>query len=434
MTAEHVERKLAAILSADVVGYSRLMGSDETGTLAALNTHRAELIDPKITEHHGRIVKTTGDGLLVEYASVVDAVRCAVEVQRGMAERNAEIPETSRIAFRIGINLGDVIVENDDIFGDGVNVAARLQELADPGGIIISRSTRDQVRDKLDLTLEDLGEQEVKNIARPVRTFRIAIDGVRRPVSKRAMPSMLPRWAVVGSIILLVLAGGLVFALQRIWTPDVQPVSMERMAYPLPDKPSIAVLPFDNLSGDSSQDHIPDGITEDIITTLSQVSDLFVIARNSTFVYKGKPVKIQQVAEELGVRYVLEGSFRRSGETVRITAQLIDALNGSHLWAERYDRTMSDLFELQDEITGQIVAALRIRLTEGEQIRVHRLHTRNPEAWTLLNKGFEHFYRFNGSDMARARDWFEMAIEADREYALAYAMLAWTHWLDAQNG
>ena len=435
MDAGHVERKLAAILNADVVGYSRLMGEDEAGTLAALNAHRAELIDSTITEHSGRIVKTTGDGLLVEFASVVDAVQCAVELQRGIAERNLQIPEASRVIFRIGINLGDVIVEGEDIFGDGVNVAARLQELAEPGGIIISRSARDQVRDKLDLKLEDLGEHEVKNIARPVRIFGIATgskDGSTVVPGHRA-PRTKPRAALIGGAIIIALAVVSVLVLQRVWAPNVNSISMERLAFPLPDKPSIAVLPFENLSGDSSQNHIPDGITEDIIFTLSQVSNLFVIARNSTFAYKGKPVKIQQVAEELGVRYVLEGSFQRSGETVRITAQLIDALNGSHLWAERYDRTMADLFELQDEITGQIVTALRIRLTDGEQMRVHRLHTRNPEAWTLLNKGLEHFYRFNGSDMARARDWFEKAIEADREYALAYAMLAWTHWLDAQN-
>ena len=306
MDAEHVERKLAAIFSADVVGYSRLMGDDETGTFAALNTHRSDLIDPKIAEHNGRIVKTTGDGLLVEFASVIDAVQCAVDVQLGMAERNEEVPEASRIVFRIGINLGDVIVENDDIFGDGVNIAARLQELAEPGGIIISRSARDQVRDKLDLALEDLGEQEVKNIARPVRMFRIATDGDHKPALTRVRQGMLPRWALIGGAIFFVFAGVLVFAWQRAWTPDVKPVSMDRMAFPLPDKPSIAVLPFDNLSGDISRDHIPDGLTEDIITTLSQVSDLFVIARNSTFAYKGKPITIKQVAEELGVRYVLE--------------------------------------------------------------------------------------------------------------------------------
>ena len=243
----------------------------------------------------------------------------------------------------------------------------------------------------------------------------------------------LPRWAFVGGgSVLLILAGVIAFSLQRSWAPDVQPVSVERLAFPLPDKPSIAVLPFDNLSGDPNRDHIPDGITEYIITSLSQISDLFVIARNSTFTYKGKPVRVQEVAEQLGVRYLLEGSFQSSGETVRITAQLIDALDGSHLWAERYDRTMADLFALQDEITGQIVTSLRIQLTEGEQARVHRLHTRDPEAWALLNKGHEHFHRFNKLDRPRARDWYGKAIEADRGYALAYAMLAWTHWLDAQ--
>src|SRR6516225_12092521 len=297
MSGERVERRLAAILATDVVGYSRLMGEDEEGTLVALKTLQSELFDPKVKEHCGRLVKTTGDGALVEFASVVDAVRCAAEMQRAMAERNAEIPAVRRIDFRIGINLGDIIIDEGDIYGDGVNVAVRLEALADPGGICVSRVVRDQVRDKLDFSFEDLGEQQVKNIARPVRVYRMLIDG-----TAAATPA----------------------------------------APAIPDRPSIAVLPFENMSADPEQEYFADGMVEDIITGLSRIRWLLVIARNSSFTYKGQTVDVKRVGRELGVRYVLGGSVRKAGERVRITTQLVEAKTGMHVWAERYDGSLED--------------------------------------------------------------------------------------------
>jgi TolB-like protein/class 3 adenylate cyclase len=302
LSEERVERRLAAIVAADVVGYSRLMGDDEEGTLAALKAIRRELIDPRIAEHRGRIVKTTGDGLLVEFASVVDALRCAVDVQREMAERNARVPAETHIKFRIGINLGDIIIDGDDIFGDGVNVAARLEALAEPGGICVNRVVRDQVRDKLAFAFEDMGEQRVKNIARPVRAFRIVAESKPLPEPCAPPPTLT-----------------------------------------LPDKPAIAVLPFANMSGDAEQEYFSDGLTEDLITALTHWRTFPVVARNSCFAYKDKAVDIKQVARELGAGYVLEGSVRKGGARVRITAQLIDAQHGHHLWTERYDRELDDI-------------------------------------------------------------------------------------------
>jgi adenylate cyclase len=312
-------RRLCAILAADVSGYSRLMGADEDGTLAALTAHRRELIDPAVVEHAGRIVKTTGDGLLVEFASVVDAVRCAVDIQRCMAERNKTVAQDRRLAFRIGLNLGDVIVQNGDLYGDGVNIAARLEALAEPGGICLSASAHEQVQDKLGaVQFEDLGEQRVKNIARPVRAYRVAFG------SAGSVPSPVPA---------------------------------------LPNWPSIAVLPLDNMSADPEQEHFADGLAEDLITDLSKIAGLLVTARNSTFTYKGRPVSVLQVGRELGVRYVVEGSVRKVDNRVRITAQLIDAATGTHVWADRYDRDLTDIFAVQDEVTREIVGALKIRLT-----------------------------------------------------------------------
>jgi len=330
MSGARVERRLAAILAVDVAGYSRLMGADEEGTLAALRAIRRELSDPKVKEHRGRIVKTTGDGLLVEFASVVDAVRCAVEVQREMAARNVGVPPQRRIELRMGINLGDIIVEDGDIFGDGVNVAARLEALADPGGICVSRVVRDQVRDKLDFSFEDLGEQQVKNIARPVRTHRIDLG------STDEMPG-----------------GGV---------PEIAGPA-PRAA---PRKPSIAVLPFANMSGDPEQEYFSEGVTEDIITNLSRNRAFFVISRSTSFTYKGSAVDVGKVARELGVRYVLEGSVRRAGNRVRITAQLIDAETGHHLWADRYDRELADVFAVQDEIAQSIVGAIAPGIISAE--------------------------------------------------------------------
>jgi adenylate cyclase len=327
-------RRLAAILAADVAGYSRLMGADEEGTLERLKALRRELVDPKIAEHHGRIVKTTGDGMLVEFPSVVDAVRCAVDVQSGMAERNIAVPEGKRIEFRIGVNLGDIILDDDDIFGDGVNIAARLEALAEPGGICLGGSAHEQVRDKLDLAFEDMGEQQVKNIARPVRVYRVRI--VLTHPAAAAPGSPLSRIAGEG-------------VERREAGEGNMPATL---APSLPDKPSIAVLPFQNMSGDPEQEYFTDGIVEDIITELSRFRALYVIARNSTFTYKGKAVDIRQAARELGVRYVVEGSIRKAGNRVRVTAQLIDAATGNHLWAERYDRTLEDVFAVQEEVSG----------------------------------------------------------------------------------
>src|SRR6267154_1348450 len=321
-----VERRLAAILAADVAGYSRLMGADEEGTHERLRAHLRELVDPKIKEHHGRIVKNTGDGMLVEFPSVINAVRCAAEVQRGMSDRNAETAEDKRITFRVGINLGDVIAEQDDIYGDGVNVAARLEALAEPGGICISRVVRDQIRDKLPYPFEDRGEQSVKNIARPVRVYALRLEAVADLPAASISPA----------------------------ASTSQPRAAPRL--------SIVVLPFSNLSDDREQQYFADGITEDLTTDLSRLANMFVISRNTAFTYRNKPVDTKQIGRELGVRYVLEGSVRRSGDQVRINAQLIDAATDAHLWTERFDRDTGDLFALQNEITGRLARALNIEL------------------------------------------------------------------------
>jgi len=344
---ERVERRLAAILAVDVAGYSRLMGEDEEGALAALRAVRRELADPKIAEHRGRIVKTTGDGLLAEFASVVDAVRCAVELQREMITRNAAIPAQHRVEFRMGINLGDIIIEDGDIFGDGVNIAARLEALAEPGGICLSAAAYEQVRDRLDLAFDDLGEQQVKNIARPVRVFRVTLThpGAMAPGSP------LSRIAGEGA------------ERQR------REAGEGKQALPLPDKPSLAVLPFQNLTGDAEQEYFVDGMVEEITTAIARLPWLFVIARNSAFTYKGKPVDVKQVAQELGVRYVLEGSMRKAGNRVRITGQLIDTTTGAHIWAERFDGALDDIFDLQDQAASSVAGAIEPKLRIRDRTR-----------------------------------------------------------------
>ena len=341
-------RRLAAILAADVAGYSRLMGADEEGTLERLKGLRRELVDPKIAEHKGRIVKTTGDGLLVEFPSVVDAVRCAVEVQQAMPERNAGVAVDNRIELRIGINLGDVIVEGDDLYGDGVNIAARIEALADAGGVFVSNTVHDHVRDRLPFLFEDLGEQQVKNIARPVRAYRVGPRPSRPPAGE---------------------------------TPAVQPGAPP--ALPLPDKPSIAVLPFANMSGDPEQEYFVDGMVEEIITALSRIRWLFVIARNSSFTYKGQPIDVKQVGRELGVRYVLEGSVRKAGRQVRITGQLIDAITGTHLWADRFDGSLEDVFELQDKIAVSVAGVIEPALQAAEMRRSAERPTSDLTAYDL---------------------------------------------------
>jgi adenylate cyclase len=430
-----MERRLATILAADVVGYSHLMEVDEEATVRALNVCR-QIIDGLVADHGGRVFGSAGDSVVAEFPSPVEAVRCAVDIQRDLEIRDADLPDDRRMRFRIGVNLGDIIVEGNNLLGDGVNIAARLETLADAGGICLSRPVFDQVKKQHDLGYEYLGEHQVKNIAEPVRVYRVLLEpeAAGKVIGETQRPKQAINWVALAAALVVIIGGGTAVAWLRPWEPTFEPASIERMAFPLPDKPSIAVLPFDNLSGDTGQAHVADGLTEDIIAALSQVSSLFVIARNSTFVYKGKPVKVQQVAEDLGVRYVLEGSVQKSGDQMRITAQLIDALTGNHLWAERYDREMTDLFALQDEITEHIVTALQIELTVGEQMRVHRKHTRSIAAWNLLTKGVGHFYRVNKVDNAAARQWFEKAIEVDRGYALAYALLAWTYWLEAFHG
>jgi adenylate cyclase len=383
MAEERVQRRLAAILAADVAGYSRLMGVDEEGTLSALKELRRELADPKIKEHRGRIVKTTGDGLLVEFASVVDAVRCAVEVQFEMAERNAGMPEEQRIQFRIGINLGDIIKDGRDIHGDGVNIAARLEALAEPGGICVNRVVRDQVRDKLDFAFEDAGEQRVKNIARPLRVYRIRPGGSAGDTMGAAQPPLA-----------------------------------------LPDKPSVAVLPFTNMSGDSEQEFVSDGIAEDVITALSRYPSLFVIARNSSFTYKGRPVDVKQVGRELGVRYVLEGSVRKAGNRIRVTAQLVEAGTGNHVWADRYDRDLADIFAVQDEITEAVTIAIAPAIADAELQRAVRKPPDSLDAWAAYQRGLWHLSEANPDDNTIAQKFFRQAIDLDPTFAGGYSGLA----------
>ena len=385
-----MERRLAAILSSDVVGYSRLMAADEVGTLASLKAHLAELVSPDVAANHGRIVKLMGDGALVEYSSVVDAVRSAVEVQEAMVERNAGIPDGVQIRYRKGINLGDIMVDGDDIFGDGVNIAARLQEIAEPGGLSLSDGAYNQVRGKLDLAFDDMGEQTLKNIPEPQRVWRVRLGG----------------------------AGA---------APDVS-----QLPVGAGDKPSIAVLPFQNMSADPEQEFFADGMTEDIITALSKIPALFVIARNSTFVYKGKAVNIPQVGRELGVRYVLEGSVRRAGQRLRITAQLIDAKDGSHLWAERYDRQAEDIFDVQDDISRNVTTALQVTLTWGETSRLWQDGTRNFEAWQCMSQAWDQWYQQNRLGAFEARRLAERAVELDPDYAAAWGLIAWTNLFETR--
>jgi adenylate cyclase len=360
MADEGFKRKLTAILSADAAEYSRLMAEDETTTVKTIASYR-EIMSSLIKQHRGRVVDSPGDNLLAEFSSVVDAVQCAVTVQNEIQTRNAELPDNRRMEFRIGINLGDVIDEDGRIYGDGVNISARLEALADPGGICVSKTAFDQIETKLPLGYEYMGEQSVKNIPKPVGAYRVLMrpDAAGKVIGeKRFLGRFSRRTALTVIIILAMVAVGLVSWNIYLQQPKkVEPASVEKMAYPLPDKPSIAVLPFENMSGDPEQDYFSDGITEEIITALSKTPKLFAIARNSTFTYKGKPVKVQQVSEELGVRYVVEGSVRKAEDRVRVTAQLIDALTGYHIWAEKYDRNVKDIFTVQDEITKKIITA-----------------------------------------------------------------------------
>ena len=436
MAEKGFKRKLAAILSADVEGYSRLMGEDEDATIWTLTTYR-ELMSALIQKHRGRVVDSPGDNLLAEFLSVVDAVRCAVEIQEELRVRNAELPENRRMEFRIGINLGDVVQEGERIYGDGVNITARVEGLADGGGICISGTVYDSIKNKLSLSYESLGEHTVKNIKEPVRVYRMRIGPEAAAPVVREEKAGLKRWhkSALAAVAVLVVGAGA----WAIWNfyfrpPPIEPASVEKMAYPLPEKPSIAVLPFVNMSEDKEQEYFSDGITEEIITALSKTPQMFVIARNSTFTYKGKPVKVNQIAEELGVQYVLEGSVRKAGGRVRITAQLIDALTGRHLWAERYDRDLKDIFALQDEITIKIISALQVKLTDGEIARTSAKGTQNLEAYLKLLQAYEFLYTVTKEGIAQARRLCEEAIELDQEYAAAYGLLGATHFMDSTMG
>ena len=428
-------RRLAAILATDIVGYSLLMGADESGTLARLNTHRAELIDPVIEKNHGRVIKTTGDGMLVEFASVVDAVACAAEIQRRMARRNEDVPEAQRVRYRMGVELGDVIVEGDDIYGDGVNIAARLEALAKPGEICISAKVHEEVKTRLELDFEDLGERRLKNIAQPVRTYRV-VPGADAPARIRRRGGAW-RWVAAAAVVvaLLLAAGGGYWAWDNSWRfQRVEAASVERMAFPLPAKPSIAVLPFVNLSVDPADGFLPDGISEDITASLSKLPKLFVISRTTTATYKDRDVTVKQVAEELGVRYVLEGSVQRQGERMRVTAQLIDALSGAHVWAGRYDRDMTDLFAVKDEITLNVVSNVGAELELGEYDRRLRSETDSLEAWLLHREGRQLMLHLVREDNLLARDRFERAIAIDPDFLSPYTLLANTFRFDARFG
>jgi adenylate cyclase len=435
MPTQEVKRKLAAILSADVKGYSRLMGADEEGTLRTLTAYR-EVMATLIQQQHGRVVNAPGDAMLAEFESVVDAVKSAVEIQRELAKRNADLPIDRRMEYRIGINLGDVMVDGDSIYGDGVNIAARMESLADGGGICISGTVYDHVKNKLPLGYEYHGEQTVKNISEPIRVYRVLMEpeAAGKVIGeKKAKPRQWQR-AILSLVVVLIVVVAVIAIYHFYLRPAPRPIevaSKEKMAFPLPDKPSIAVLPFTNMSGDSKEDYFSDGITEEIITALSKVPYLFVIARNSTFTYKGKPVKVKQVSEELGVRYVLEGSVRRSGNQLRITAQLIDAITGHHLWADRYDRDQREVFALQDEITKKILTELQVKLTVGEQARLYGRGTDNLEAYIKVLQGREYYWRLDREGNIMARKLFEEAIALDPKYAAPYWLLGMTHILDA---
>ena len=437
MSARDFKRKLTAVFSADVAGYSRLMGEDEAATVKTLEDYK-EVMSSLIKQHRGRVIDSPGDNLLAEFASVVDAVQCGVAAQNEFKARNGDLPENRRMQFRIGINLGDVIEEGEKIYGDGVNIAARLESCADPGGICVSKTAFDHIETKLPLGYEYLGEKEVKNISKPVGAYRVLMEPrvtlAGANDGKRQAPVWRRKPVLAGAIaVLIVLVGAAVWNFY-FRAPKIEPASKEKMAFPLPDKPSIAVLPFVNMSEDKSQGYFSDGLTEEIITALSKVPKIFVIARNSTFAYKGKAVKVNQIAEELGVRYVLEGSVRKSDDKVRITAQLIDALSGYHLWAEQYDREMKDIFALQDEITMKVINALQVELTEGEHARLWGKGTKNLQAYIKSLRARELYMASTKESNALSRRLAEEAIALDPEFPPPYHFLAVTHLNDILLG
>jgi len=427
-TEQKTIRKLRAILSADVKGYSLLMADNEAQTIQTLKAYRQIMFD-LITQHSGRVIDSPGDNLLAEFGSAVDAVECAVDIQKRLKKENVGIADDQKLQFRIGINIGDVVQDEDRIYGSGVNIAARIEGLADPGGICISRNVYDQIKDKLKLGYEYLGQHEVKNIKDPVRVYKVLSDTEdagkligeepRRAKKKWILPVVMVAAIIVTSIVW--------HFYQSATKPDIEPASIEKMAYQLPDKPSIAVLPFVNMSGDPKQEYFSDGITEHIITSLSKVPYILVIARNSTFSYKNKSVKVQQISEEFGVRYVLEGSVQRSDDRVRITAQLIDATAGYHIWADSYDRKIDDIFSLQDEIAMKIMAEMQVKLTAEELGRLSAIKTKNIKAYEKFLMAYDYFWRRTEGDTQQARKLAQEAISLDPKYGAPYILLAQTY-------
>ena len=437
MSGTSLERRLAAVLAADVVSYSRHMSVDEEGTLATLNAHLNVHVRPCIARYRGRVVKTTGDGVLAEFGSALDATRCAIDIQEGIAKRNQAFALEERLSFRIGVNLGDVIVQDEDIFGNGVNVAARLEGLARPGGICISDDVYRQVRGKIAYAFEDLGEQVVKNIPEPVHSYRIVVDGEAAdaaPVRKRQDWIRRPWvWAgIITGLLAPVLVWFVTDHIRNASSPTASNTSTAPL--PLPKEPSIAVLPFDNLGTGAGQEYLGDGLAENIIASLSSLPSMFVIARSSSFSYKGRAIKVQQVARELGVRYVLEGSVQVSGKRVRVTARLVDATSGFYLWSERYDREMADIFALQDEITLSIVTAQQIKLTEGDLARTRRRGTKNLKAWLLVSECLSTYQKFTRATNIKARELAQKALALDPTYPEALIRLAHTYLTDFQTG
>ncbi len=425
------QRLLTTIVAADIAGFSRLVGIDEEATLAAQRNHRAELIEPLLAEYHGRVANTAGDSFLFEFSSTVEAVRCAIAMQEGMAERNRDTSVDRRIEYRIGINLGDVISDGGDLLGDGVNVAARLEGLAEPGGICLSRAARDQVRDRSDIAFEDLGEIEVKNIARPIRVFRVLGKGetasapTRRTANKRNI-------YIAAALMLAFIAGGVLW--QQPWVTRVESASQERMAYPLPNRPSVAVLPFDNVMADDSQAPLIKGLTGDIIGALSRLTELFVIDQRSTQTYAGATVSVRQAAEDLGVRYVVTGGVERDGDRLRVTVQLIDALTGEIIWSERYERTIKDLFAVRDDITRRIVAAVGVKIGSGEQSVLRADQAMGLEAWLLMKEASEFANEPSPENLRRGREIMERVIEMEPDVASTYLWLSVLTRLEVQIG
>ena len=438
MADEGYKRKLTAILGADVKGYSRLMDDDEEATLRTLKSHRTAF-NNLVNEFRGRVVSTPGDYVLAEFPSVVDAVNCAVEIQRELTERNAELPDNRKMEFRIGINLGDVIEEDGQIYGDGVNIAARMEPLADAGGICISGRVYDQVVNKLGLEYEYLGEHEVKNISTPIRVYRVLSypdSAAHRVITGEKTITGRKNKIIAISIASVLL---IVAVIVGVWkftgeSSSIEPASVKKMAFPLPSKPSVAVLPFENFSNDPDMDKFIDGFTENIITMLSNVPELFVISRNSTFAYKGKPIKVQQVAEELGVQYVLEGSVQKSDDRIRVTVQFIDALEGHHLWADRFDQEPEDIFEIQDHIALEVCASLQVLIQEGEKARLVSSGTKNFRAWDLYLQAQTQFQLWTKESEAKARELLQQTVEIDPHYIDAWLLLTRTHMVDARFG